>query len=646
MPLIHILQAVHAAQFGVLRPRTAPYDLPLAVAQDLVGRGAAKFVDLPALTPPGGLSGRGVQAVEMGIVNAAAGGASFVSVPADAVSTGSFLLAGRALIRGNALGVNGALNVSLLLENYSGEPVTLQVYLGGQIVWDDVAVDSRLFNFSVLNQNSTQSQIALRGSIIKRATVNTEADLWLECYVQRPAGTSVVRVSRLQANVVRNDAPMPASVYQSASGAVTVELDDLALFPLPARVTQDPARAIRTLCNTAYVFPSKFFSASIKSFPINSSIRPPISTAMLRTLDVNDLNWSQMQTAVAAAPYANPTGAAPAGISAANLAKMDALFSAANQLGAEMVVNLLSGFSAAPAWLSALGVTELPLSIPPAGANRTTVLNSLAFYVRFLCERYRGLYPTMDWWIEPLNEPNNPGIWSGAVGDLIALCSAIKTQVDASGGARVKCIASSWTDPSGITFVNPGSAALGGLRPTLHEYLGSGGWGHFDVITYHIYRGTVAFKNINSADSLRQSGLFQHDLSMLDPLNNTTSNGRYYSVLGMLGELGLGTTIVPGVSTYGNKPLWITECGDAYASTRDRNWFIRLALVASCLGVTRYVFYYYANREFGALPEMEIDPVEYQAAADFLAGKNINWVNANSDFTRVAASINGRVMVF
>lgn len=565
--------------------------------------------------------------------------------PVPAQAAGSFLLVGEVIVPGG-MGPNGRLNVSLALENLSGQPATVQVYYGGHLVWDNVFVDSRTYSIVVSNQNNTQSQRCIRDFLLRQVAVDSTKQLPLQVYIAKSNANDIVAVAQLQVQVSAGNSIDVETQYHSTQGVQVLRAADIAQNPLPAKVLNDPERTFRNLSDTPYTFPANFFNVSIKTWPINSPVFPPFDFTMHRTLEVNDLDWLHVQTAQATAAYANPTGPAPAGISSTQLALMDAMFAACAIAGKEMVVNLCSAFSTAAPWYEALGGTSFPLSLPPAGANRTAALNSLKFYVRFLCERYRARHPQMQWWIEPLNEPNNPGVWVGQAGALVALSLAIKEQVDISGGTQVRCIAPSWTDKSGVSFVNPGSSEIGSTRPTLHEYLGNGGWGHFDVLTYHVYNGSVAFRNTNTSDALRQQGLFSHDLSILDPLNDTTNGGRYVGLLGLIKELGLGSTIVPGVSSYGNKPIWITETGDAYGGSRDMNWYIRLALICSALGVTRYVFYYYGNNQFGALPDMEIDTQEYQKALKFLEGKTIQWVNANSTLTRVAASINGEVLRF
>jgi hypothetical protein len=575
---------------------------------------------------------------------AAAAGRFDVPNSSDAVN--SFVLAGRTDIPGGAMGPNGRIELFLAIENYSGAASTLQVFYGGHLVWDEVVVDSRTFNIVIANQNSTQTQRCIRGSVVRTVAVNSEVTLPVAVYINKTNASNIVFISQLQARVSAGLELVDEASYHAAGGLQIVKRDDIRASPLPARVVNDPRKTIRSLTAAPYTFPAKFFSCAIKTWPVNSATVPPFEFHMHRTLEFGGMSWIEMQTAQATAAYSNPTGAAPAGINGTGLARMDQMFAACAATGKEMVVNLCSAFVGAPAWMTALGGSSFPLAIPDAGANRTALLNSLKFYARFICERYRGLHPTMNWWIEPLNEPNNPGVWSGSVGDFVALVTAIKEQVDISGGTQVKLIASSWTDRSGITFQNAGSPALGGTRQTLHEYLGNGGWAQFDVLTYHLYGGAVYSNNINSSDPLRQQGLFLHDLAILDPLNNVTTGGRFIGLLGLVESLGLGTTVVPGVSTYGGKPLWITETGDAYGQSRDRNWYIRLALVCSALGVTRYVFYYHGNYEHGALPDMEINVPEYQAAADYLRGAQIGWVNANYAMTKVAALINGQVQEF
>jgi hypothetical protein len=578
------------------------------------------------------------------------GGTVRADVPNSTVPVNSFLRMGFITIPGGSMGRNGEAAVTVMYDNITGNNATYYVTFMGSPVYATAQNSTGVFTFTLTNTNTTQHQWStLRSNgTAYEAFANTDADAYLELWVQKANAADVVRIRKFDCAVRYNNKLSDESTYFTAAGPFTVSESDLLLPSLPARVTSDPQKAIRALTTTPYAFPAKFFACADLNWPVNSSTPTPFANSLIRSQDFQGSNWPTIQTAQATTAYTGVTGAAPAGISAAGLAKLDTCFAAAAATNGatDMMVSLMTEFSvSAPAWMTALGGTNAPLSIPAAGANRTALLASLGYYVQFLCQRYTSLYPSMTWFIEPLNEPNTTGIWSGIVADFVALTGTIRAAVNTYGGGKVFMVSSSWTDKSGISFLNAGSPGTGGTKQTLHEYIGGGGWGHIDVLSYHLYGGTVWAKDTNTGNPYWQQSIFSHILKYLDPLNDGT-NGTYTGIPAMLNNAGVGQTVVPGVSLAG-KPFWITESGEAYPVARDKNFFIRLALICSALGVSKYNFYAYASNT-PALASMNLSNCipAIQAAQQFLAGKTINWVNANNDLSKVGASINGVVYQF
>lgn len=572
--------------------------------------------------------------------------AASADVPNSAVAVNNSILAAQAILPRDSMGRNGFVRVLLEVENWSGANATVNVMMAGTPIMATINTARQFYEFIVYNVNSVWSQRCNFGGTIRTAQVNTGADVPFEVYINKTNAADVVRVRRFSLHPERDDTLLPEAQYLTVAGLQTVNEADLLTSPLPARVTSDPLSSVRNLTATPYTFPAAFWGCCTKGWPIDGGSGPAFEVTTLRSLDYQpNAGWLRLQTAQATSAYANPAGAAPAGIDATRLATLDSLFAQAAARGISVVLNVLDAgpSTPTPAWASALGVVASPLQIPAAGANRTAALNSLGFLVRFLCQRYTTLYPTLNWAIEPLNEPNTPGVWQGVVGDMVALVAVFRTNVDAHGAGRVTLLSNAWTDANGVHWDNPGAGALAGNRPTFAEYVSNGGWAQLDAISYHIYGGTVGQADLSGTST----GLFRHDLRILDPLSSATTQDRIIGIPAALAGAGLTPTVVPGVSIAG-RPLWITEVGDAYAVTRDRNGWIRLALAMTALGVARYFPYYWGGLRNGALPAMDLEhcAAELRAAQDFLRGAQIGWVNANRDMSKVAALVNGRAMLF